>query len=66
MSQNTPLKNRCKNCGYVWYPRGHAISAQCPRCGSREVKLNWRPILAAAVGLAGVILYFILRGQGWF
>jgi len=29
-------QNYCKNCGYLWYPRGKSVSAQCPRCGSAQ------------------------------
>lgn len=25
-------QNRCKTCGYTWFPRGKSISIACPRC----------------------------------
>ncbi|MYN47646.1 hypothetical protein GTP23_21630 [Pseudoduganella sp. FT93W] len=30
-------QNKCKKCGYTWYPRGAHISLKCPSCGSSEV-----------------------------
>ena len=32
-------QNLCKHCGYTWYPKGKALSMQCPRCGSGAVTL---------------------------
>ena len=30
-------QNKCKNCYYTWYPRGHNISLKCPNCGSNDI-----------------------------
>jgi len=30
-------QNKCKNCYYTWYPRGHSVSVACPKCGCRDV-----------------------------
>lgn len=32
-------QNRCKACGYTWYPRGKSLSAKCPNCGSGETRV---------------------------
>lgn len=34
---NKRSKNKCKSCGYTWYPKGKNLSRKCPDCGSREV-----------------------------
>lgn len=33
--------NRCRQCGYTWYPRGKSVSARCPRCGSAKTSACW-------------------------
>lgn len=49
-------QNKCKSCGYTWYPRGKSLSIKCPNCGGREVSTvtSWG-------GLAGIafIIYAI-------
>lgn len=30
-STRRPL-NSCSQCGHTWFPRGHDVSARCPRC----------------------------------
>lgn len=37
MAATKRLQNKCKKCGYTWYPRGKHISLKCPSCGSSEV-----------------------------
>jgi hypothetical protein len=32
-------KNKCKDCGYTWYPRGKNLSRSCPECGSRNTTI---------------------------
>lgn len=40
-------QNKCKSCGYTWYPRGKHLSLKCPSCGGKEV---------STVGTGGVLL----------
>jgi RNA polymerase subunit RPABC4/transcription elongation factor Spt4 len=49
-------QNKCKSCGYTWYPRGKHISNKCPNCGSADVSTvgSWSAII-----IIGVILYAI-------
>ncbi|NRR28659.1 hypothetical protein HSX11_00360 [Oxalobacteraceae bacterium] len=37
MAATKRSQNKCKKCGYTWYPRGKHISLKCPSCGSSEV-----------------------------
>jgi uncharacterized OB-fold protein len=30
-------QNKCKSCGYTWYPRGKSISIKCPNCGGGKI-----------------------------
>jgi hypothetical protein len=61
--------NHCRACGYTWYPRGHNVSACCPRCGGPEVELALIGCLralfylvAAPWILAGLLVWEVLRG----
>ena len=41
MSPNTKRpKNKCKECGYAWYPRGNDLSIKCPKCGSEDTTIK--------------------------
>lgn len=44
-------QNRCKQCGYTWYPRGKSVSLRCPNCGSQDVGINLIPLIGSLVGL---------------
>ena len=37
MAATKRMQNRCKDCGYTWYPKGKNLSRQCPNCGSKNV-----------------------------
>lgn len=51
-------QNKCKKCGYTWYPRGKRISLKCPNCGSNEVGFA-----GGGLGLvAALVLGFLLFG----
>jgi len=49
-------QNKCKSCGYTWYPRGKYLSIKCPNCGSSKVSTvsSWSGIL-----IIGLIAYGI-------
>ncbi|MDD5668537.1 MAG: hypothetical protein PHE58_00690 [Candidatus Omnitrophica bacterium] len=36
MSYTKRPQNCCSSCGYTWYPRGHEVSTNCPRCGAEK------------------------------
>lgn len=54
--------NRCERCGYTWSPRGHNLSATCPRCQSSRVKYNSSLgstlFVLAVLGVAGWYFFF--------
>jgi hypothetical protein len=53
-------QNRCKACGYTWYPRGKNISSKCPDCGSRDVGVS-----GGALGLGALLIVgFMIFGGG--
>jgi hypothetical protein len=52
-------QNHCLRCGYCWFPRGHNISAQCPRCGSAEVELALAGCLRA-IGYLFLLPFLLL------
>lgn len=49
-------QNKCKSCGYTWYPRGKHLSIKCPNCGSSKTSTvsSWSGIL-----IIGFIAYGI-------
>ena len=50
-------KNKCKSCGYTWFPRGKNVSPQCPQCGHVGVSRVIRPELVAPVVVAGLVIF---------
>jgi len=38
MGKTLRSQNKCKDCGYTWFPRGKALSLVCPKCGGSDVK----------------------------
>ena len=58
MAKTLRSQNKCKDCGYTWFPRGKNLSRVCPNCGGPNVAVvvNWTPILA--VGAIGLYLVF--------
>ena len=52
--------NNCLECGYSWTPRGHDLSARCPRCRGTSVKIDYTQAYVGgllAIGVAGFIAY---------
>ncbi|WP_157210774.1 hypothetical protein [Verrucomicrobium spinosum] len=37
MARTKRAQNRCKDCGYTWYPKGKNLSRRCPSCGGSNV-----------------------------
>ncbi|MQA40358.1 hypothetical protein [Rugamonas aquatica] len=55
MAATKRLQNKCKKCGYTWYPRGKHISLKCPSCGSSEVGFA-----GPSIGIVALIVIAIL------
>ncbi len=51
-------QNRCKACGYTWYPRGKSLSAKCPRCGSEETRIVGAGLFGGLIALGVIALVF--------
>jgi len=49
-------QNQCKDCGYIWYPRGRDLSEECPKCKS--------PNVAYAGGFGCGVPMLLLLGLG--
>ena len=52
--------NNYLECGYSWTPRGHDLSARCPRCRGTSVKIDYTQAYVGgllAIGVAGFIAY---------
>lgn len=50
-------QNKCKSCGYTWYPRGKSISNKCPNCGGSQI---------SKVGSWGGLLVLLFIGYAIF
>src|SRR5438128_436932 len=48
--------NRCRSCGYTWYPRGKNVSLRCPGCGSTAVEVATLSPTTLGVGCLGLII----------
>jgi predicted nucleic acid-binding Zn-ribbon protein len=51
------MQNKCKKCGYTWYPRGKNISRKCPGCGSNEVGYAGGGAALAALIIVGMMIF---------
>ena len=53
--------NKCEDCGYKWYPRGHKRSKKCPECGGPNVKIDWvtlfMPIVIPLILFLSFLIY---------
>ena len=60
MASTKRSQNKCKDCGYTWYPRGKSISLKCPNCGSQDVKIasGW-----IGAGIVIVLAFIIFSGD---
>ncbi len=56
MAPTKRSQNKCKKCGYTWYPRGKSISLKCPACGSSEVKYAGGGLGILALIVVGAVL----------
>ena len=55
-------QNRCKDCGYTWYPKGSHLSRKCPSCGSKNVTYSGCGCFTLIVGVIAVSILFALFG----
>lgn len=62
MAATKRSQNKCKKCGYTWYPRGKNISLKCPNCGSSEVSIVGPGCGTFILG-AIAVGYFMLSGK---
>ena len=60
-------KNRCRACGYTWFPGSMEKAMECPRCEASDIEyglIDRLPALAITVALGGLglaILWTIVR-----
>ncbi len=52
-----PEKNRCRACGYAWYPAGIERALACPRCGSEEIAYAWTERWPAYLGCLAIAAF---------
>lgn len=57
MATTKRSQNKCKKCGYTWYPRGKSISRKCPSCGSSEVGFTGSGIGIIALIVVGALIF---------
>ena len=55
-------QNRCKDCGYTWYPKGSHLSRKCPSCGSKNVTFAGCGCSTLVLGTIAVSILFALFG----
>lgn len=56
MAQTKRPKNKCKDCGDTWYPRGRNLSNNCPSCGSANVEISREGLLVGVLFFAILII----------
>ena len=52
-------RNRCKACGFKWYPAGIDRATECPRCGSEDIAFSWTERWPAYAGCVAVGAFVI-------
>ena len=52
-------RNRCKSCGFKWFPAGIDRAISCPRCGSEAIAFSWTERWPAYAGCAAVGAFLI-------
>ncbi|MES2069867.1 MAG: hypothetical protein V4488_05935 [Pseudomonadota bacterium] len=57
MASTKRTQNKCKSCGYTWYPRGKNISLKCPRCGSTNVGYVGGGLGLAILCIIGIFIF---------
>lgn len=55
MASTKRSQNKCKACGYTWFPRGKNLSLKCPSCGSTDVSIK-----GASLGVVAVIIVALM------
>lgn len=63
MATTKRSQNKCKKCGYTWYPRGKSISRKCPSCGSSEVGFAGSGIGIIALIVVGVAIFSVNKKE---
>ena len=64
MAATKRTQNYCKDCGDTWYPRGRSVSHKCPACGSTNVALDFRGLVAGfwLACMGGIALFLASQG----
>lgn len=55
-------RNRCRGCGFKWFPAGLDRAIACPRCGSEEIAFSWTERYPAYFGCAAVTAFVVAVG----
>jgi hypothetical protein len=60
-------RNICEDCKYKWHPRGHRLSANCPKCKSSNVRIykNWFGRFIAIHFIVFAIAVFANNDYSW-
>lgn len=58
---NKRPQNYCSQCGYSWSPRGHYVSAACPRCGAQNVKTTLGCSAVAFLIVGGAVAFVAIE-----
>lgn len=60
MGKTKRPQNKCKSCGYTWYPKGKDISLKCPSCSSTNVSI----VGTGSLVLGALVVGYMMFGGG--
>ena len=52
-------RNRCKACGFRWFPAGIDRATACPRCGSEDIAFSWTERWPAYAGCVAITAFAV-------
>lgn len=52
-------KNRCRACGFKWFPAGIDRATKCPRCDSEDIEFSWTERWPAYAGCAAIVAFAV-------
>jgi len=56
-------RNKCRQCGYTWAPRGHDLSRRCPGCGSGDVTHSFGGLGFVGLVVGLILVYAAMKGS---